>query len=239
MCIHILHFLQRLKLIEKCNCRTDPAPYQDESSAKFEFLTIFLFSLPNGHLEGTNIITCFYFSKNVLLCFQVCIDGQTKLFLAVHCELSNLARPTMGNSNIRSEGIFLLFSHCYSQEKERKKGKDRTELAERKQLHIDIADFFQLTSSNGPSHLFFQSFCHKIKSINLFIGTESTIHATLLPSKSKIFDKKKNQRENLALQLTEMIGCKTSIKADVLVRNQGTIQVYPSKVAIAKPINQT
>ena len=55
--------------IEKCNCRTDPAPYQDESSAKFEFLTIFLFSLPNGHLEGTNIITCFYFSKNVLLCF--------------------------------------------------------------------------------------------------------------------------------------------------------------------------
>ena len=161
--------------------------------------------------------------KNVFLYFQICIDGQTKLSLAVHCELSNLARPTMGNSNIRSEGIFLLFSHCYSQEKERKKGKDRTELAERKQLHIDIADFFQLTSSNEPSHLFFQSFCHKIKSINLFIGTESTIHATLLPSKSKIFDKKKNQRENLALQLTEMIGCKTSIKADVLVRNYSSV----------------
>ena len=49
-------------------------------------------------------------------------------------------------------------------------------------INIDIADFFPLTSSNEPSHLF-QSFSRKIKSINLFIGTESTIHATLLLSK--------------------------------------------------------
>ena len=96
------------------------------------------------------------FSKNVFLCFQICIDGQTKLSLAVHCELSNLARPTMGNSNIRSEGIFLLFSHCYSQEKERKKG-EKTEqnwLSESGFI-LTLQTFFQLTSSNEPSHLFF------------------------------------------------------------------------------------
>ena len=133
------------------------------------------------------------FSKNVFLCFQICIDGQTKLSLAVHGELSNLARPTMGNSNIRSEGIFLLFSHCYSQEKERKKG-EKTEqnwLSESGFIltlqTFFLADIFKRTKSS----LLFQSFCRKIKSINLFIGTESTIHATLLPSKSKIFDKKK------------------------------------------------
>ena len=43
--------------------------------------------------------------------------------LSTHCELSNLVRPTMGNSNIRSEGIFLLFSHCYSKGKEKNIGK--------------------------------------------------------------------------------------------------------------------
>ena len=43
--------------------------------------------------------------------------------LSTQCELSNLVRPTMGNSNIRSEGIFLLFSHCYSKGKEKNIGK--------------------------------------------------------------------------------------------------------------------
>jgi hypothetical protein len=76
--------------------------------------------------------------------------------------------------------------------RKKKRGKDRTELAERKWLHIDIADFFLADIfKRTKSSLLFQSFCRKIKSINLFIGTESTIHATLLPSKSKIFDKKK------------------------------------------------
>ena len=46
-----------------------------------------------------------------------------ELELFVQCELSNLVLPTMGNSNIRSEGIFLLFSHCYSKGKEKNIGK--------------------------------------------------------------------------------------------------------------------